>query len=76
MVVENSSYTYARVFCGVTSLTAGVRIYVGTHNTHKTTGTITQIDFATLWKPNTIPTLKCVCGMALYGLWQTGNVTQ
>jgi hypothetical protein len=73
-MVENSSYMYGRVFCGLTALTAALRIYVGTHNMHKTTGTITQIDFATLWKPNTISTLKRVFAAWLYMV--CGNVTQ
>jgi hypothetical protein len=73
-MVENSSYMYAGVFCGLTTLAAAVRIHVCTDNMHKTTGTITQIDFVTLWKPHAIPTLKRVFAAWLYMV--CGNVTQ
>jgi hypothetical protein len=51
---------YGRVFSGLTALTAALRIYVGTHNMHKTTGRNNQIDFPTLCTPNVISTLKHV----------------
>jgi hypothetical protein len=58
ILVENSSCMYGRVFSGLTALTAALRIYVGTHNMHTTTGTNTQIDFPTLCKRSMISTLK------------------
>jgi hypothetical protein len=73
IVVENSSYMYGRVFSGLTALTAALRIYVGTHNMHKTTGTNTQIDFPTLCKPNTISTLKHVFAAWLWSVAMLRN---
>jgi hypothetical protein len=75
IVVENSSYMYGRVFSGLTALTAAFKIYVGTRNMHKTTGTNKQIDLPALCKPSMISTFNivtCLCGVAVV----CGNVKQ
>jgi hypothetical protein len=68
IMVENSLYMYGRLFSGLTALIAALRIYVGTHNMHKITGTNMQIDFPTLCEPSVISTLKHVFAAWLWSV--------